>query len=145
MDERDFQTEQPLTRRVVDQVRPRIGKLRERRTEVRDLVGDVMHARSALRQEAADGRVPAERLEQLDASLADPERRRSYTLVSHRGLFLQLGPEETPVRDEREVQIVDRNAEVMDPARLHGGDASGGVGEAPLVWKRDDARHPDGL
>jgi hypothetical protein len=34
---------------------------------------------------------------------------------------------------------------VMDPARLHGGDASGGVGEAPLVWKRDDARHPDGL
>ena len=52
-----------------------------------------MHARAALREEAADGRVLAERFQQLDASLADAERRRAHTLLVDRRLMLDLGAE----------------------------------------------------
>ena len=49
--------------------------------DVVDLERDVVHARAALREERPDGRVGAERREQLDPALADAQRRRLDALV----------------------------------------------------------------
>ena len=71
MDEGNLETEEPFARLLVDQFGSGAGELRERGAEIADLVGDVMHARPALREEAADRRVVAERREQLDPAVAD--------------------------------------------------------------------------
>src|SRR5207244_1268212 len=73
MDERNFEPEQPASRPLVDQLGTLRGQLVDRAAHVVDLVGDVVHAGTALGEKLADGRVLAERGEQL-AGLALVER-----------------------------------------------------------------------
>ena len=73
VDERDLETEESLPRLLVDQLGTLVGELRERRADVVDLVGDVVHPRPALREKPADVRVGAEGREELDPALADPQ------------------------------------------------------------------------
>jgi hypothetical protein len=61
MHERDLEAEHAVPRAFVDQLDALLGKVSERGLDVSDLVGDVMHAFAALREEPADGRVVAER------------------------------------------------------------------------------------
>jgi len=124
MNERDLQAEQSFTRRVVDQVGAGARELLEGRPHVGDLVRDVMHPRPALGEEPPDRGVIAGGLEQLDPTLADPERGRAHTLAVHGRLMLHLGAEQPRVRSERLVEVVDRNAEMVDAARLHGREAT---------------------
>src|SRR5207253_10880247 len=106
-----------------DQIGARVGEPRDRLLDVRDLVGDVVHPGAALGEEATDGRVLGERLQQLDAASSDPERRGLDALVGNRRALLELSPEETFAGRQRRFEIVDRDTEMMDPAGLHPPDA----------------------
>ena len=119
MDERHLEPEEALPRRCVDQVGARVGEFRERRPQVADLVGHVVHARAPLGEEAADGRVLAQGLEQLDTALSDPHRRRADALVVDGRAMLDLGPKKAFVRAQSRIEILDSNTQMMDPPRFH--------------------------
>ena len=123
MDERDLEPEQAGTRPFVDQIRARARELHQRRVEIAHLVGDVVHSGSPLRKKAADRRVFAKRLEQLDSTVADADRRSFDTLIFDRRTVLDPSAEQTLVGRERGVEVLDRDPQVMDPSRLHASDA----------------------
>src|SRR5437867_3919043 len=66
VEERDLEAEQARTRLVVDELRPVRSEGFELGPQVVDLERDVVHPRAAPREEPSDGRVVAERPEQLD-------------------------------------------------------------------------------
>ena len=119
MDERDLEPEETLSGRGVDQVGAGVRELGKRRTKVGDLVGDVMHAGAALGEEPPDRSVFCQRLEQLDAPVADPQRGSSDALVVDGRPMLDPRPEEPLVGAQRLVEVLDRDTQVMDPPRLH--------------------------
>lgn len=127
MHEGHLETEQPRPGLLVDQLGACSGKLGKGRPEVLDLVGDVVHARPALGEEPPHRSVLAEGLEQLHAAVADPERSRTHALLLHCRLMLDMRSEEALVRAQSAVEILDRDTDVMDPPRLHAGDAIGGL------------------
>ena len=81
MDEGDLEAEHAAPRRIVDQLGARLGKVRERRADVGDLVRNVVHPGASLRKEAAYRRVLVERTEQLEPALAHPDGRSLDTLL----------------------------------------------------------------
>src|SRR6185312_11003512 len=81
VDEPDLQAEHPAPRRFVDELDPVGLQPGELGADVGGLERDVMDARAAVREELADGRVLAERGEQLDAGAPDAQRRRLDSLV----------------------------------------------------------------
>ena len=84
----------------------------------------MVHPGAALRDEAPDGRVVAGRGEELDAIGADEHRGRLDSLVGERLPVLQRAAEDVDVRRERPVEVVDRDADVMDAERSHAADAT---------------------
>ncbi len=120
MDEGDLEAEHAAAGLFVDQLGARVRKMREGGANVLDLVRDVVHPRAALRQEAADGRVLAERAQQLEPALADADERRLDALLLDERALLDLGAEEALVGVERAVEILDRETDVMYGAgRVH--------------------------
>ena len=109
VDERDLEAEQTRAWAFVDQVRARTRKLGQRRFQIAHLVGNVVHSRPALREEAADGRILAKRLEQLDATVADADRRGTHTLILHRRAMLDARAEQPLVGRESRVEVLDRD------------------------------------
>ena len=73
MDKSNFETEHAAPRDLVDQLRTRVREMRQSRADVVDLVRDMVHPGAAMREKAADGRVLAERAEQLESALADTD------------------------------------------------------------------------
>ena len=126
MHEGHLETEEPRPGLPIDQLGARSGKLGEGHAEVLDLVGDVMHAGPALGEEPPHRGVLLQGLEQLHAAVADPERSRTHALLLHCRLMLDMRSEEALVRAQSGVEILDRDTDVMDPPRLHAGDAIGG-------------------
>ena len=124
MHERDLETEHPAPWRRVDQLGAARRELGERRADVVHLVGDVVNPRATLREEAADGRVVAERSKELDAAVADADRRGLDALVLDPRPVLEQAAEEPLVRPDGLVEIGDGEADVMDSPRLHGRDVS---------------------
>ena len=125
MDERDLEAEQARTWALVNQVRACARKLCECCLEIADLVGHVMHSGPSLRNEAADGRVFPEWLEQLDAALADTDRRCPDSLISYGRAVLDLRAEEPLVGREGRIEVLDRDPQMVDPPRVHASDAIG--------------------
>ena len=123
MDERDLETEEPAPRHAVDQLRARGLKLAERRVQVLRLEGDVMHPRAAPCEEAANGRVVVRRCHELDATDAEEERRCLHSLLPEWLAMLELGAEELLVRRDRLVEVGHREADVVNAACPHAGDA----------------------
>jgi len=123
MDEGDLEPEHALSRLGVDQLGTPRGELGERYADVVDLVGDVVHAGAALREEPSDRRVLAERRQQLDAAGADAQGGRLDALLLDPGPMLEPAAEEPLVRPHRLVQVGDRHADVVDPSCLHSVDA----------------------
>src|SRR5207244_3751868 len=119
MDECNLEPEEPAARRGVDQLGAGRLEVGQGRAYVVDLVGDVVHPRAALRDELADGRLGAERRAQLDAARAHAQRRGLDALVGHGVAVLQLRPEEALVCGDRLVEVGDRDAEMVNAARLH--------------------------
>ena len=114
MHERDLEPEHAATRLRVDQLHTFLGERLERSRHVGDLVRDVVHPRPALREEAADRRVVAERSEQLDPALAEPERRGLDPLVLDPLAVLEPAAEQPLVRLHGAVEIFHGHADVMD-------------------------------
>ena len=117
MDERDLEAEHPAPRRLVDQLGPGAGEMVKGGANVVHLIRDVVHARPALREEAADGRVLPEGSEELDAALADANRRRLDSLLLDALSMLERPAEEPRVRVDRAVEVVNGDADVVDRAR----------------------------
>src|SRR5688572_24489294 len=67
VDERDLQPEETLVRLLVDQLRTLAREPGQCLGEIADLVGDVVHPRAALGEEASDVRVLGQRRDELDA------------------------------------------------------------------------------
>lgn len=120
MDESHFEAEHTAARRLVDQLGAGIRQMREGGADVVDLVRDVVHPRAALREEAADRGVLAERAEQLEPALPDADGRGLDTLLLHPRALLEACAEQALVRVERAVEILDREAHVVHRVgRLH--------------------------
>lgn len=120
MDEGDLEAEHAAPRRFVEQLGTCFGKVGEGSADVLHLVGDVMHPGTALRQEAADGRVLVERTEELEPALPDANRRRLDALLLDARALLEPRAEQPLVRVERAVEILDGESDVMYRARrLH--------------------------
>jgi hypothetical protein len=127
--EGDFEAEQPLARLRVDQLRSLLPKACERRANVVDLVRDVVHPGAALREELPDGRVVAERGQELDTALAEAHRRGLDALVLDAGAVLERAAEEALVRLNGLVEVGDGDSDVVNSACLHPRDAiAGGPG-----------------
>jgi hypothetical protein len=117
MDERHLEAEHAAAGRRVDQLGALGREMHQGGPKVLDLVRDVVHPRAALREEAADWRVLAERAQQLEPALAHPDGRRLDALLLDARAPLDPGAEEALVGIERAVEILDRKADVMDRAR----------------------------
>jgi len=115
MNERDLEPEEPGPRLLVDQLHAVGPEPRELGGQIRDGKRDVVHPGAASREKAADRGVRAERVEELDPRVADSERRRLDPLLRHDRAMLDRRAEETGVRLDGAVEVVDRDAEVMDP------------------------------
>src|SRR5580765_949422 len=81
VDEGDLQTEEAGARMVVDQLDAVGLELAERHLEIGDLVRDVVHPGASLGEEPAHRRLLAECGDELDAAVADTQRRRLDALV----------------------------------------------------------------
>ena len=125
--ERDLEAEETLPRLLVDQLDSPLGELVDRRPDVGHLVGDVVHARTAFGQKLAHGCLFAERRQQLDPALADLQRSGLDALVGNGLAMLEASAEDLLVGRHRRVEVLDRDAEMMDPAGLHAGDATCGA------------------
>jgi hypothetical protein len=123
MDERDLQAEQAGAGTLVDEICTRDRKLLERGRKIADFVRHVMHSRPTLRQEATDGGVVAERLEQLDPILADADGRCADSLIFNSGAVLDLCTEQLLVCLQGLVEVGHGHAEMVNAARLHARDA----------------------
>jgi hypothetical protein len=119
MDERDLETEEAAMWLLVDHVHVLIGEVGELAPEVIDLIGNVMNSWAAVGEELPDRRLLAERRQELDAALSHPNRGGFDTLRLDHVTPLDLGPEQPTVRVDRFVEVLDRDAEMMDPLRPH--------------------------
>src|SRR5438270_850011 len=119
MHEGDLQTEHPPPRLGVDQLGAVADEVAEDDADILDLVGDVVHPGPALRQELAHRSVLPERREQLDAAPPDADGRRLDSLLLDVDAVLEPAAEEALVHRDRFVQTGDREADMVDPARLH--------------------------
>jgi hypothetical protein len=117
VDERDLETEHAAPRGLVDELGAAIRKVRERSANVLDLVRDVVHARAALGEETADGRIVAERGQQLEPALSDADRRGLDALLLDPRAMLESRAEETLVGVERAIEVLDRETDVVHGAR----------------------------
>src|ERR687887_2203829 len=122
--ERDLEPEEPLARLLVDQLDAFGRQLVNRSLHIGDLVGYVVHPGPPFRQELPHRRLLAQRRQELDPPFAHPQRGRFDSLVGNRLTVLEARAENPLVRVPRLVEVLDRHAEVMDPARLHAGDAT---------------------
>ena len=126
MDESDLEPEDALPWLGVDQLDALSGEIRERCAEIVDLVGDVMHAGATAGEKTPHRRLVAERREQLHATVPDLHRRCLDALCLDALPVLEPRSEQALVRLHRLVEIRDGDADVVDSACLHPGDATAG-------------------
>jgi hypothetical protein len=125
MDECNLRAEKPSPWMLVDELGARVLELAERLLEVGALERHVMHAGAAPGEEAPDRRVFPGRRQELHARVADEERDRDDALLGKSVAVLDRRPEESLVRRDRFLEVVDRDAEMMDAADPHAVDAIG--------------------
>ena len=99
---------------LVDQRRAGGGQPGELGGDVVHLERHVVQARPAALEEPADRRVRARRLQELDPTGADPQRRRLDPLLVQPLAMLEDGAAQMLIAADRLVEIVDGNADVMD-------------------------------
>jgi hypothetical protein len=119
MYESDLKPEQPRSRLLVDQLRAGGGELSERGADVRHLVGDVVHPGPATSEKSTDWSVLARRSEQFDATAADENRGSFDTLGFEVVSKLETRSEHPFVDRDRLLEVDNRDADMVNPARLH--------------------------
>ena len=105
MDERHLKTVQTETRLAVDELHALAVEPGELRAQVVDLVGDVVHARTAASKEPPDRRVVVQRREQLHPAGADVQRDGLGTLRRDRLARLHRRAEQPLVRGNGLVEV----------------------------------------
>ena len=133
VDKGNLQAEQADAREVSINSTPSAARLVERDMDVVDLVREVVHAGAAPGEEAPDGGVVADRREQLDPAVADEQGRGLEPWSGHLAV-LERGAEEPLVRPTASSRSGDSDADVVDPAGLHAGDAM----PSPGAGRRED-------
>ena len=118
VDERDQRAFRARPRRLVDQPHALRLQLRQRRRDVVDAQRDVVDAGPALLDVLRDRRIGRRRFEQLERRLADRNEVRAHPLRRHLLGRLDLEPERVAIERQRRVEVLDRNADVIEP-RLH--------------------------
>jgi hypothetical protein len=78
-----------------------------------------VHPRSPLCEKPTHRRVVAKRCEQLDATVADADRRRLDTLSLDALAMLEPAAEQALVRRHRLVEVLHRDTDVVNPERIH--------------------------
>jgi hypothetical protein len=124
MNEGDLEPEQAAVGLGVDQLGALRREIGKSRADVGHLVGDVVHPGAPLGEEPPDRRVVAERGDELDQALADADRRRLDTLCLDALAMLEPAAEQTLVRRHSRIEVLDRDADVMNPKRLHSTDVT---------------------
>src|SRR4029079_6134231 len=124
MDKGNLQAEQADARNRGDQLHHVGGEALECETDVVDLVGEMMNARAAPGEEAADRRVLVRWCEQLDPAASDEDGCRLATLLGDDLAVLEGGPEGADVRLDGRVEIGNGDADVMKPSGVHAFDAT---------------------
>src|SRR5262249_31155008 len=111
--------EEADARRLVDQP----GALGLEALELGGHVGDgkrdVVHARATAGEELPDGRVRAERREQLDARVTDDDQRRLDALLLDAVAALERRAEQRRVAGNCRIEIVNRDPDVVDGQPCH--------------------------
>ena len=105
---------------LVDQLDALLRQVLELAPEVGHLVGDVVHAGPAIRQELADRRLLPERCQELDPAVADTHRGRLHSLGLDGVAALELGAKKPLIRVYGLVEILDGEPQMVNPLRLHG-------------------------
>ena len=97
-----------LAWRFVDNFDTSINQLLELGIQVRDFQADMVHARSALRQELAHATFGARRLDELDFGIAQTQESDFHRLGGRRARLTRLRQSQTPAPEiQRGIQIVD--------------------------------------
>lgn len=117
--ERHLQTEETRAWLAVDELSALLCELGQLAAQVADLVSDVVHPRSAFREEAAHGGVLAQRREELDAAVAEAQRRGLHPLVRDDRSMLDVRAEEPPVRRDGLIEVGDGEAEMVNREDTH--------------------------
>jgi diacylglycerol kinase (ATP) len=133
--ERDAGAEHPVARRLVDRLQAGGAQAGERGRDVVDPVGDVVEAGAAPDQEAADGRVLAERRKQLDVAVSDAKQRGLDALRLDRLAVNERHAVGVAVECDRGVEVNDRDADVVDAAE-HEGECTLGAVRIALAANR---------
>ncbi len=128
MDECDLEPVQPAAGNHIDEVRADLGELAQGRLHVVGLERDVMHAGTSTREEATNGGVLPGRSEQLDATGADKQRGGLDPLAGQLVAMLHSRAKQPLVGRDRLIEVSDGDADVVDSAQVHAGDASGAPG-----------------
>jgi hypothetical protein len=124
MEEGDLESEETLPRLLVDQLDTALGELVDRGPDVSDLVGNVVHPGPPLGQKFANRRLLTQGREQLDPALSELQGGGLDALLGNSLAMLEPGAKDLFVGRHGLVEVLDRDAQVMDPARLHAGDAT---------------------
>ena len=124
MDERDLEAEEAAVGCLVDQLRAFGGELAQRLGEVVDLVRDVVDAGPALGEELAHRCLAAQRGDELDPALADPDGGGLDALRLNGRAMLDVAAEEPLVGPHGLVEVLDRHSDVVDPQGLHAAEDS---------------------
>ena len=102
------------TRRLVDEADAARLEVGERRRNVLDAQRDVVDAGTALLDEFRNGRIGRGRFEQLQGGLSDRDEVRPDTLRPHVLGRLDVEAERVPVERQRLVDVLDRDADVIE-------------------------------
>ena len=124
MDKGNLQAEEAATGGDVDQLRSGCGELGQCDGDLVDLVSNVVHAGTTLREEPSHRSVFSGWREQLDPALAKHHRRRLDTLIEEGLSMLEAPAEKRGIGLDRIVEIGDGKTDVMDAERLHEPDAT---------------------
>ena len=134
MNESNLKAKEPFPRVLVYELGTCGSEGGELGSDVVDLVGNVMHPRPAPGEEATNRRVIPGRGKQLDPALSDQDRRRLDSLLGDRRPVLECGSEQTAIGCKRFVEIVNRDAEMVDSLCAHAamllGRSPGGINTA---------------
>jgi hypothetical protein len=119
MDERDLVPAEPAPKHGLDQRRSARAELGGGRSDVGNLERDVVQAGPSPLEEPSDRRVRAQRGDELDTPSSDQEVGRLDAFVLDAPSQLDGGVEQTLVRRDRLLEIVDRERDVVNGVHLH--------------------------
>src|SRR5918996_4693079 len=137
---------QPCARHAIEHRHAAPGELRQRGADIVCLEAQVVQALATPGQEATDGCVRPQRLQQLELALSGGQQRGPHALVGDLGLAHEWQPEDATIERVRLFQVLHHDPDVMNPPHHLGILLDGGPTWPPnpptLVAPRRSRRAP---